>query len=165
MLRNPIYYSLNMRSHIDLSQLTEVSDPVGAVLYTDTIEHFVHFFKPDDPHYYVGFNYRYGGEWVEYRRPMHRGPYRNPDLSLVDPSEELRTLGEEYYVVVENTKGITLGPRYWEKHGATIVHHEKTDTLAVVRNLRAEHKRLINAWQKWKKAEPEIYAIIRKHLS
>lgn len=168
MLSSPIYHTKGGLD-IDLSQLAEV----GLAFFMLNEGNFNSYFKQDDPMWWPGFTYRYARSTdpVTYKRPPRKGPDRNEDLTLVDPSAVLDTVGEEWFGIhgVVNTPasatgGIQLPPR----NGITarvLVVHPRTDTPAVLRHIEAERLQLINAWKKWKAIEPEIYAIIRKHLS
>ncbi len=157
MIKSPIYFDVRRGVNIDLSQLAEVGPIFGYPVSSE------HIYRPNDPAYFVGFQYRFASstEWLHYRRPLREGPRRFQDLTLVDPSAHLKCVGEEYYEVVSPSP---KHPSLKEHKGYVLVHHEKTGELQVVRNLQAERNRLVNAWTKWKKIEPEIYAIIRKHL-
>lgn len=162
-MKSPIHYSREMLTHLDLSQLVAVSDLMGDMLHVSPHINEWSYFKPHDPHFFIGFDYRFSqsAEWTRFRRPLREGPKRNEDLSLVKPADGLLTLGEEYFEVVKPHK--TVASRY-EKAGLVVVFDEKTDEPVCKKFLAAEHTALITAWEKWKAAEPEIYAIIRKHL-
>lgn len=156
MLPSPIYFDKCRGVHIDLSQLAEVGPIFGIPLDG-------HIYNQGDPLAWVGFSYRFGisHEPLFYRRPLRKGPDRHEDLTLVNPSATLQTVGEEYYSVVAPHRTINS---YFEHKSHVLVHSERHDVPVVERNLESERMRLINAWTKWKKIEPEIYAIIRKHM-
>lgn len=162
MLRSPIYYDKALKSTIDLSQLAQVGDITGWQWYATPHTHVQNF---GDPHYWVGFDYWFNNSFepVRYRRPLRVGPKRWEDLTLVNPSEQLKTVGEEIYEIIKPSA--KHGLPYTDDVGLIVTHHEKSGELVMVRNLTAERERLVRAWTKWKKVEPEIYAIIRKHLS
>lgn len=158
MIRSPLFFIAGRKVLIDLSQLAEVGDVwwVG--------DRRPMFFDPDDPLQWPSFSYRYATspDLIVFRRPFRRGPDRWQNLELVDSTEHLRCAGEEYYQIVKPHPRLSSAT---EKVGSVLVVHEKSDVPAAVRHLQAERLRLINAWKKWKAVEPEIYAIIRKHLT
>jgi hypothetical protein len=151
MLASPLYYDKLLGRTIDLSQLVEVTEP----------------FYSDYEGRTVGFGYRYAQTPTKdlciWQRSLRQGPPRNADLSLVDPARQLSTIGEEcYYVCAPAMEpGGTVPPR-----GDTIIVIDpETDMPICLTYMQHEVDKLITAWQKWKAVEPEIYAIIKKHLS
>jgi hypothetical protein len=155
MLASPLYYDKLLGRTIDLSQLVEVTEPF--------------FLSRETGHDYkaVGFHYRYAQtpvkEMCSWSRLLREGPPRNNDLTLVDPSKQLLTLGEEcYYVCAPPMEpGGGVPPR----GGNITVIDPETDEPICLTYMQHEVDKLIAAWQKWKAVEPEIYAIIKKHLS
>lgn len=157
MLRSPLHYMVAGKMTMDLSQLVEVGE-----VYWGYHSHFESY-SDNEPHTWPGFYYRYASspEPLMFRRVLRRGPNRLETLELETPSQQLQCVGEEYYCVVGPHPS---HPNYNETKAQVIVHHPKHDVPAVIRHMEADRLRLINAWQKWKAAEPEIYAIMRKHL-
>ena len=162
-MKSPIYYSREMLVHVDLSQLAAVSELRGDMLTMQSTINNHSWFKPHDPMFFIGFDYRFSesAEWVRFRRPLRVGPQRFEDLSLVRPEDELLTLGEEYFEVVKPHKSV---PSFLETAGTVVVFDGKTDKPVCAKFLAAERNTFIDAWVKWKEVEPEIYAVIRKHL-
>lgn len=151
---SPLFYAKFIGTTIDLSQLAEVGDAF-----------FADYHEPYRCEV-VGFRYRYiatpGNEWHTYVRPLIMGPRRNQEYQLEDPSLIMETAVEEIY-----KRRITLK----HKNGETeMVYDEKVivkkdgESIALLR-MRDQVENLREAWAKWKAAEPEVYAIIRKHLS
>jgi hypothetical protein len=144
-----------MGLHLDLSQLVEVGDAFFIERY--------HGLSSEDGGKSVpavGFCYRYrdtpSTNPLVFVRQLHKGPHRNPDLTLVDPSDTLLTVREEIYAVTDATRG-------WGSNN--VIVHDEADQPIALKHIRQERESLIEAWGKWKEIEPEIYAIIRKHLS
>ena len=154
MLASPLFYDKLMGCTIDLSQLVQVGD----AFYSE------YWGSSRTPN--VGFAYRYAqtpaADPIFYRRELIEGPTRNADLTF-DPARILDTALEEIFYV----RG-TYGPDGKQiTRGDHIVVHEEDDPTKPVALTRMQHQveNLRAAWARWKQAEPEIYAIIRKHLS
>lgn len=151
MIRNPLYYDDIAGVTIDLSQLVEVGDPWISGYhpngYSDRSE--------------VGFCYRYAAnpkEVLAYKRHFQQGPWRNADLTFRNPAEQLLAVGEEMMVIYDEAE--KSGSRF----NYVVVVDEETQEPVAFCNMKRHHAKLIEAWQKWKEIEPEIYAIIRKPL-
>lgn len=151
MITNPLYYDAIAGATIDLSQLVEVGDPWMEGVHAHG--------NSDNPT--VGFCYRYAAnpkEVLVFRRRFRDGPWRNPDLTFRDPTQQLLAVGEEMMTIYDEA----------EKSGARLKHvvivHEETQEPLAFRNIKHHHTKLIDAWRKWKAIEPEVYAVIRKHL-
>lgn len=154
MLASPLHYDKLMRATIDLSQLVEVGDA---------------FFAEEWDHHQpvVGFRYRYAqtpsDKPLVYCRDLIMGPSRNSDLSLRNSNEVIDTaLEERYYVLAQREAGVI------ERSGSgwIIIYEEDDPTKPkALTRMEAQIESLREAWAKWKAAEPEIYALIRKHLS
>jgi len=147
MLSSPLHYDKLLGRTIDLSQLVEVGDAYI-----------------DESHHKVGFYYRYAAapakEYLHFERPLRDGPWRNPDMSLRNPSQELDTLGEELYIIYNQEK---TGPN--AAFSYIVIHDEESGRPLGLINMERQVEKLIETWQKWKAVEPEIYAVIRKHLA
>lgn len=149
-----------MGRRIDLSQLVEVADPF-----------FIERWYVDHGASYpvVGFSYRYidtGKDPIVFMRELREGPTRidvwDPtlkSLALKDPAEIMDTLREEIYRVEDPVK-----PDRPHRPKVIIKDPLDPDNPIALKHIRQDHQRLITAWVAWKEAEPEIYAIIRKHL-
>ncbi len=151
MIRNPLYYDAIAGVTIDLSQLVEVGDP-----WMDGVTTFHTSNNPS-----VGFNYRYAAcpkEILSFKRGFRSGPWRNPDLTFREPSQQLLAVGEEMMVIYDEAA------KSGDRLNYVVVMHEETQEPVAFRNMKHHHAKLIEAWRKWKEIEPEIYAIIRKHL-
>lgn len=151
MIRNPLYYDDIAGVTIDLSQLVEVGDPWISGYHPNGYS--------DRPE--VGFSYCYAANPKEvrsYRRHFRQGPWRNPDLTFRNPAEQLLAVGEEMMVIYDEAE--KSGSRF----NYVVVVDEETQEPVAFRNMKRHHAKLIEAWRKWKEIEPEIYAIIRKHL-
>ena len=147
MLASPLHYDKLMRATIDLSQLVEVSDAF--------------FMDSGNSGREVGFVYRYAQTPSDaplvYRRSLIAGPWRNADLSLYNPGAIMETaLEETFYVRSEE-----------QRNSSWIVLYEEDDPKKpkALTRMESQVENLREAWAKWKAAEPEIYALIRKHLS
>jgi len=144
MLASPIIHVGFMNLRIDLSQLAEVGDPFIWKEYSGSYSYWV-----------AGFTYRYrdtpGGNPNVFKRALHRGPWRSPDLTLVNPAETLLTVREEQFEITGGKEPVIL----YEDDGITMV---------AKKHIEQEHASLIKAWEEWKEVEPEIYAIIRQRL-
>lgn len=154
-MRSPLWHAGFMGLTLDLSQLVEVGEATF-------IEHY-HGLSSDEGSKsvpVVGFTYRYRdtpfGYPLTFVRQLHCGPTRMPDLTLMDPSQTLLTVREEVYPVKDLTRG-------WGANN--VIVHDDDDQPIALKHIRQERESLIEAWGKWKEIEPEIYAIIRRHLS
>jgi hypothetical protein len=79
-------------------------------------------------------------------------------LSLKDPGAILDQVREETYTIA--TKSVSYG-----RSNDIIIYQDDGKTPLALKHIRQEHESLIRAWDAWKEIEPEIYAIIRKHLN
>ena len=145
-MKLPIFYISFMKQFIDLSALLEVSD--------------VKFFdRMGSGGYYVGFEYRMVGDAVprEYSRPLVDGGWGIYDEAQIEPAAELW-----YYHPKSEKIGIhrlRLVDGTWL---ARPPKREDYDKLLCTYNMRTDLVELLNAWQRWKEIEPQVYALLRK---
>lgn len=153
-MKSPIWHVGFMGMTIDLSQLAEVGDAE----FIEACYQFPESYERPVPA--VGFTYRYrdspDGKSLVFIRRLQKGPKRNVDLTLVDPSQMLLTVREEIFEVDNPERG-------WA--AKNVIVHGDDDQPIALKHINQDRESLINAWMKWKEIEPEIYAVIRRHLS
>jgi hypothetical protein len=151
MISSPLWHATFMGKRLDLSQLVEVGDPFFNERWYLSSEQYLPV---------VGFTYSYrdSEKPLTFVRGLKQGPDRLPDLSLKDPGAILDQVREETYTI--STK-----PMSYRRDGDIIIYQEDGKTPVALKHIKQEHESLIKAWEAWKEIEPEIYAIIRKHLT
>jgi hypothetical protein len=138
-MKSPLHYIEFMSRTIDLSKLAEVSK----AYFIDRMGH---------GGWFVGFTYRYADskEMIEWFRDlkMETFDYRS---------------GEER--VMKETDEAAFTRLDGERDSRHVLFYAEDEVPRCVVNLQVDVDKLTEAWTKWKEIEPEVYAIIRKHLS
>lgn len=150
-MRSPLHYLKIAGTMIDLSQLAEVSDAYQHTVYGGDGSSA----RKD----YVAFSYRYASceKPIQFVRRFHKGPPRNPDLTLQNPGDILLTVREEKYDIIDTNRTYA--------RDTVVVYDEETGTIPVaVPYLQQEVDLLRKYWAEWKAIEPEVYAHIRNHM-
>lgn len=144
-MKSPLHYCGFTDSTIDLSSLAEVSNAYY-------ISHMN----------FVGFHYRFAN--------TEKAVYWSRELrKLTDLYRYGHSDGERRVAYFEK-----LGKRAPTLYDETTAEYEsdikpklfytEDGQLRCVANLQADVNKLVEAWGAWKAVEPEVYAVIRKHL-
>ena len=139
-MKLPIFYVKFMKRYIDLSSLVEVTDPE----FVDRMGY---------GGWFVGFNYRFAGD--EKSRTHMRELRDDVEVKRLQPTEEHD--GYKYShpllaITSPNGARIFIDPQYSKLDDYNIL---------AVQNMRAEMQELLDAWQRWKEVEPQVYALLK----